>query len=205
MFSFDAAGCRACPARPDCEQVCYKVLREVGKKVDVRDLLAEFEKRMASPPVQVGEHEIDPAVAMPETFVAPTIIAPQRVVQVKREAFTLTDEDKTIIAKLPKKAGEKYRVMVQQGVAYVAKDWIARGENPFPTYGNRFLWRACDLLLISGWTRGELRDAYMTLYGWSEGTSFSRVSIAAAIFLAMGIAVEKEGRLIVNPNLKRET
>jgi hypothetical protein len=174
-------------------------LREVGKRVDVRDALAEFEKRM-----KPGEHEIDPALASSGALAEPTIAPPTRTVKISQKAFALTADQKETIAKLPKKVGEKYSVLVRQGIDRIAQGRVARGENPFDSYGNRFLWRACEMLLAGGFTKGTLRDAYQTLEGWSEGTAFSRVSIAVQLLTLMGVAVQRGSSFVVAPNLKGE-
>lgn len=187
----------------DCRQTCIALLESMSKRVDVRDRLSAIKRPMPNDPAP-DYIEVLPAHPV-EGIDEATIPAPERTVPLDRRAFALTDEQKDRIDRLPRKVGEKYRALLQTGVAQIAAEKVGQGINPFGNYGHRFLWTACELLLAGGFNQATLRSTYMTKYGWSEGTAFARASMAVSIFKILDLVTEREGILVVNPNIKRDT
>ena len=58
-------------------------------------------------------------------------------------------------------------------------------------------WRSvpCDLLLKGGYTRGDLRAAFMEGYNWSYGTASAHVGQVFSLMVALGVAAESNDRL----------
>lgn len=196
---FDPDQCGPCPERHSCEATCLSVLRKVSEKVNVGDILDAYQKRLeGAGETPIGDLTLPPA--LPEA----SIVAPQRTVKMAFPARGLTPEQEQEFSRLPVKVAKKLRAMARSGTLAKIHSLLLEGQNPFDDYGNRFLRTACDELLRGGFTKASLRGVYETLYGWSEGTAFSRVSVACSILKTLKIAVEKDGRHILSPTYTRE-
>lgn len=71
----------------------------------------------------------------------------------------------------------------------------AMGVNPFQGQPPAFMRVAMDLLLRGTLTRETLREALMRELAWTESSAQSHVSIAVALLLHSGTAVEQSGHL----------
>lgn len=120
---------------------------------------------------------------------------------VKRE---LTSIEKLKLATLPKKVQPRYESMVRRDFDRFVRNAISVGSNPFVNRnGARFLEVACDRLLITGATSGELKTAFQSRFGWTSGTAASHASICMALLPAINAAKLDGKRLVLMPKIKQ--
>ena len=97
---------------------------------------------------------------------------------------------------LPKKVEELLARIDRAGIKVT--EALARGENPF-TATPAFLRVTCHLLLRipAGISRDDLRMALMTKLNWTHGTAAAHAVQAAQALVALGAAVEINGKLML--------
>lgn len=182
VFKHTSPICKACPSFGACEGVVAVKLKSISKRVNIGD----FVKRHDNESMKAGIPLVHEAQ---DTLDARKQIKRQQPVKiVKRE---LTDKEQEILAILPKKVIAIGKQLIDAHLDKTALSSLLKGSNPFPYNGKRFLHIACNMLMEGGFTRGELKKAYMT-NGMSDGTAAAHVSMAVALFNAFSIASETE-------------
>lgn len=87
--------------------------------------------------------------------------------------------------------------MLEAGWFDFARAELQAGRNPGKKSWQRVL---CAGLLSGGITRDALRLAYETELSMTPGSAKVRASKAIATFQAGGLLIERNGRLVLNPN-----
>lgn len=73
---------------------------------------------------------------------------------------------------------------------------VAMRTNPFDHQPPGFMRVALECLLRGGFSREELREAFMRELGWTEISAASHVSLATSVLRHLGAAVEHNGRFV---------
>jgi hypothetical protein len=93
---------------------------------------------------------------------------------------------------IPKKGLELLERWQAKGVNL--KDAVEKEINPFRTLGG-FMDITFRMLIAGGFTRQELRAAFVKDLGWTESSASSHAGFAIPLLLATGAAVERSGRI----------
>lgn len=191
--------CRACPSFADCGREVLGKVRAYAKTHPLNDLAEYLEgelKRAAVLPA--GEVGGEPT-PLPEASVELTVEVPERTFdRIARKE--LLPEEVSFLSRLPKKVADRMRPMFKRGTFREFRDAWAAEKNPFAPDQLPYLHAAATLLLQSRrLTKGDLRQHFMERFGWSEGTSFSRVAVVSRIFLEFGFVTDDGHCLIVAP------
>lgn len=181
VFHRDTPTCAKCPVMTECEKAALAKALALAPYVQIGDVVMRLRNR--------GESTTPAAVDTQLTVV-------QRTTREEKLRLALTEGDRAVIAKMPVKVREKAEYIMRAGKDVEARESLSRGVNPFPLDGSRYLHVACDLLIKGGFTRAELRDAYMERLGWSRATAASEVSTVVNIFPALKFAKEVHRRFV---------
>jgi hypothetical protein len=173
VFAAGTQTCTACASRALCVPACYSMLVSLSDKIDVAAPLAQLERTA----------KVVTAQSIPAPTVETTIAAPApAAVRVNLECGAREQE---LLASLPVRAQKVMRPLLKRGGDARARLALAKGQNPFDGRGPQWLRFAGEKLLAGGFTKGDLRRAYIDEYGWSEATAFSRVSIVVSVIPAL--------------------
>lgn len=118
----------------------------------------------------------------------PPVAGPSKPVEKKAEPAAP-------IPGVSKKGGELVRA-IQREVSDLGA-LLRAGENPFVNRTPRYMGVVCDMLLAGGFTKRELRLAFIDRLGWSDGTASAHVSIVVSALPAIGAVVERGGRFVI--------
>ncbi|CAG9229082.1 hypothetical protein BVI1335_70149 [Burkholderia vietnamiensis] len=193
VFSAEAKTCSVCKDRSLCVSACHGMLMSLSSKMDVTTNIAYLERTA----------KVVTAQSTPASPVATTIAAPA-VASIKVN-LTLGEREQSTLAALPAHAAKVLRPMMARGADSRARYRVAQGQNPFDETAQRWLRLAGEMLIAGGFTKAQLRQAFVTEFGWSEGTAFARVSIVVAIFPALRIATLVGDRLVCMPSAVGKT
>jgi hypothetical protein len=157
--------------------------------MDVSGNLAQLERHTKILPSQM-------------TFDAPietTIPAPANPIQVSLVIDTATQG---ALDMLPVYVARYLRPLIKRGHDVKARHNIAAGAQPFDASVPRWIQLAGERLVkFGGFSKAELRDLFITEFGWTEGTAFSRVSIVAGLLPALRIAAVSGDRIVLAPSV----
>jgi hypothetical protein len=192
VFNAGTQTCMACASRSECVSACYSMLVSLSDKIDVTAPLAQLERTA----------KVVTAQSIPAPVVATTIAAPApAAVQVNLEHGARENE---LLATLPVRVQKVMRPLLKRGGDARARLALAKGLNPFDGRGPQWLRLAGEKLLAGGFTKGDLRRAYINEYGWSEATAFSRVSIVVSLIPALRLGRVSGDTVLRGPSFARD-
>lgn len=187
VFSFKSKVCAACPDFEQCREESYASLLSVESKLPLNDLLAEHEG-----------YTIERGVRKPKSKVSDAAPRPRTTTQ-KTSPRALSQEMEDRLRLLPVKVETAARRILTKRLDLKMRESLARGSNPFTMTDQRYLSVALDRLLGGGFSKGELRSAYMRELGWTEGTAFSHVSMIWHLLPFFELATVSGGYLVPTP------
>jgi hypothetical protein len=114
------------------------------------------------------------------------------------------EREHDLLATLPVRVQKVMRPLLKRGGDARARLALAKGQNPFDGRGPQWLRLAGEKLLAGGFTKGDLRRAYINEYGWSEATAFSRVSIVVSVIPALRLGRVAGDTVLRAPTLARD-
>jgi hypothetical protein len=203
IYAIDSQYCQQCVAYKECGEAMLKTLAEIGTVIDVKDLIDMHEK--ARKKMGVAPDPTEAAVV--ETALATTAPLPQSIERktvVAKVDFEIDQRTMDLIANIGNvKAKAQALVLAKANMIERAIVALSKGENPFENHPPRFLNVACDLLLKGGFTKAQLKKAFMERLGQSEGTAGSHVSITVAMLQPMNIVVASGKSFILNPAIRK--
>ncbi|MEN2544814.1 hypothetical protein AAER90_07645, partial [Acinetobacter baumannii] len=91
-----------------------------------------------------------------------------RATKVEKVFFEPTPEQQELIVKLPVKAQSFALTLVKSGLVTEIKDGLAKNENAMKGKTPVWLSLAVEKLLLGGYTRSELKKAFMEELNWKE-------------------------------------
>lgn len=179
--------CAGCKSRDLCVSASHQMLVSLSTRMDVSRDLAQLERT-----ARVVRAQAFPATEIETTIPAPAPAAVQIKLAIDAGAQSMLDN-------LPVHVAKVMRPMIRRGLDTKARYSIAAGKNPFDESSPRWLQTTGECLLAGGMTKAELRARFMSEFGWSEGTAFSRVSIIATLLPALRIASVAGDRIMPAP------
>lgn len=88
------------------------------------------------------------------------------------------------------------KYLMKNGI-YLLDD-LSVGENPYIGYKSHgYLHTVCELLLSGGFTKTSLRDALVSVFGWSSATANSTALVCIHALSEMGVIIEMSGNYVV--------
>lgn len=201
VFCHDSAACRACPAFTECSRESLQRLQSLQDKIDVSDLLKKHHRAQANASPAREQRQHDEETRDTRVIQRAQPIEPiQRKTKLEKIVFHVCDETQTIIGKIGnKKAQDQAIALCKAGTLTQIVEAFQKGENPFPETP-RWLRAAGGLLLAGPVSKSEMKASFAQLFGWTDGTAGSHVSIVVSLVMGLGIAVEKDGAFILNPS-----
>lgn len=192
VFSFSSTTCVGCPNRSECLEKAHEKLRSVEETPEIKLALITFERyTFAAEPVDTCDKQEAPAFSQ-----KPKAARPSRA---KRPSFELTQDQQIRIEGLSKKAAEMARKVFQRGDDAEIRIALRAGKEPLvSTSGYRSLKLALNQLK-RGFSRQELKTCFQEELGWSTSSSWNEVSLIWSVLPAIGVAVERDERLVVAP------
>ncbi|HFG7073934.1 hypothetical protein ABTO90_13350 [Acinetobacter baumannii] len=199
-FSRDSEYCQRCPAFEACEQKSYETLNAIKQVVNVNDLFKQHEKaRMAQEAKRRAlREEMNAVKSLSSGGIQPkkpTLV--ERATKVEKVFFEPTPEQQELIVKLPVKAQSFALTLVKSGLVTEIKEGLAKNENAMKGKTPVWLSLAVEKLLLGGYTRSELKKAFMEELNWKENTAQSHVSLAFVLLTCFGIAKEESSKLLI--------
>ena len=180
--------CKPCDHINDCSAVVIETLELLGEQIDVSDLLhaVNRDSRM-SPPKEDDKTNLE------------LVIGIKRRTKVATR-FEITEEQERVIEFIKaryKKAERLVRSMFKNGIDV---RWsLLNRENPFYSIdSHKYMRIVCDKLLSDGFTRAELKRAFMAKHDWSNGTANSHVLAVTHTLSALNVTTEDQrGRFLL--------
>lgn len=200
VFSHDSATCQECPHFQECATVSLERLQKISGTIDVTDLLKKHAKAQAlvRPLREKRQKDVEERDMRVVQRAAP-IEPPQRKTQLEKVVFEIDQETNDLIAKISNKKAQSHALVLCRGQDLEAlKAKFSGGENPMPM-SPKWLHQVGEELLRGAMSKQDLKTILGQQQQWSEGTASSHVSIAWAMFLGLGIAVEVKGQLVLSP------
>lgn len=196
VFSFSATACSQCGEFDTCRAESLAALKGAEPIPVVRMAIVDHERFML-----VGK----PGV-MPDTKLKPCATArPQgRVSRAKHRDFDLTAAQRTTVASVPGRVGDFLTKLFKRGHDVEIHVALRDGVEPLEgVVGYRSL-KVALKGLDKGFDRQTLRTYYMDELGWSYSSAWNEVSLMWSALPAIGVALEKHGRLVVAPRVKTQ-
>lgn len=193
VFSFGSKTCATCGDFGHCRRLAHDELKRAPDIPVIRAALVVHERfALAGAPLPVPSPKTKPASA------ASTVARPSRA---KRPSFELTEHQKSVIASVPVKVGDAVAKLFKRGHDVEIRMALRDGKVPLK---NETGYRALKVALRhlkKGYDRQGLRTYFMDELGWSYTSAWNEVSLTWGILPAIGVAMEKHGRLVVAPSV----
>lgn len=188
--------CRKCPHLAKCGRSSLDLLLALARVAPVQDLADTLHTQLQGLGlVPAGEVGVSPS---PDAQEAPTLPgeSPQRSFgRIRRKE--LTQQELDLLERLPVKVAKRMRPLMRAGLFNRLAPDMKAGRNPFPTTENEFLNRFASWLLQGGQViKKDARDRFIKVYGWTDMTAASHVSVAVTLFVTLGIAKDSGDRII---------
>ncbi|MFW6855434.1 hypothetical protein ACODYM_29505 [Burkholderia gladioli] len=189
----DSDYCKACVGYSACGPAAHKTLGELGHIIDVSDLIKLHEKarlKLAKP----ERVEVAYAGVAGELPALPLQI--QRSTTIGRVEFDIDIRTMDAIAKITNgKAQAQALALARSNMIAAINVELPQGKNPFESAPPKYLKVVMDRLLAGGFTKAELKRAFIEQLEHSDSTAASHVSIAIAVLEALQV-IRQEGRTI---------
>lgn len=193
VFSFGSKTCSTCSDFGHCRRVAHDELRTVEASPAIRAALIMHERHALS-----GASEPPPIA---EGITAREKPAKARISRAKRSSFELTEHQKSVVASIPRRAGELVSKIFKRGHEAEIRIALRDGNAPL---ADETCYRSLKVALAHlrrGYTRQCLRTHFMDELGWSYDSAWNEVSLMWSVLPALGVGMEKSGQMIVAPNL----
>lgn len=193
VFSFSSKTCSVCSDFGACRRLAHDALIEAPATAEITHALVEFEREVvASVPVPKAKTEVAP--------VAPASAGTHYTRRGNRH-LELTDDQKNIVRSIPMKAGDMLEKIFRRGHDAEIRIALKRGETPLTDVkGYRSLKLALSKL-SKGIDRQGLRACFEQELGWGYSSAWNEVSLLWTVLPAMGVAVERAGKMVVAPSV----
>lgn len=200
VFSHDSGTCQGCPHFQPCASLSLERLQTISGTINVSDLLKKHERAQAiARPERAQRHQSDETRDLRIVQRAAPIEPPQRKTQIEKVTFEINGETQELIANITNKKAQAHALILCKGQDL--QDLIERfgaGENPMPATP-KWLHQVGEELLAGKINRQNLKVNLAQQQQWGDTTAGSHVSIAWAMFVGLGIAVEQEGAMVLSP------
>lgn len=193
VFSFSSKTCATCGDFGHCRRLAHDELKKAPDIPVIRAALVVHERfEHAGVPLPVPSPEGKPSTAA---------LPKARPSRAKRPSFELTEHQKQVIESVPVKVGDAITKLFKRGHDAEIRIALREGKTPLK---NVPCYRALKVALKhlkKGYDRQTLRTYFVEELGWSYTSAWNEVSLTWGILPAIGVAMEKHGRLVVAPSV----
>jgi hypothetical protein len=121
------------------------------------------------------------------------------------ERFIPNDVQQKILASVPAGVRKNLTVLFERGMDRAIGDAVLHEDVDLigPDI-HRSLRLALELLIFGGFTKKELQLGFVNTLGWSARSAWSQASLTWKLLIALQVAIESSGRLVVTPRLLNE-
>lgn len=188
VFSFkEGSWCLGCEHFNECRVASWDALKETPLSSAVNAALIEHER-------------FDAYKKATAAFKAGA-----RITRAKQLKLELSPAQTQMIGSQPAGVGKVLRLLYQQGMDAAIRKVIASHDLDLSgVKAHRSLLLALEILMRRGFTKKDLKCAFVNYLGWSERSAWSQASLTWTLLIALGVAVEFLDRLLVAPNLSNE-
>lgn len=184
--SANSASCQSCSSKVSCLFEADTFLSQLSESVTVkreRLILSLTQTALAGTPRSTGN------------TCAPTLVAESSR---GRRTIQLTQAQADAFAVYPERIKSSLVKLSREGWFKFARSELHAGRNPANKGWKKVF---CDSLLSGGITRTDLTEAVASRCGIKQAAARMQVSVGISIFTVGKVAVEKFGKLILDPNL----
>lgn len=193
VFSFGSKTCSTCPDFGHCRRLAHDALKGAGDNPAVRSALIAHERFTFTE---------EPLVApIPEVKPTPPASVQARVSRAKYRSFELTEHQKGVIASVPVRVGCVITKLFKRGHDIEIRMALRDGKSALEGISGYRALKVALKHLKKGYCRQTLRTYFMEELGWSYTSAWNEVSLTWGILPAIGVAMEKRGRLVVAPSV----
>lgn len=193
VFSFGSKTCSVCGDFGHCRRLAHDELKAVKESPAIRAAIIAHERFLfADEPVPQLDPEVKPK--------APAALQ-ARPSRAKHRSFELTGYQKGVIASVPVKVGDAITKLYRRGHDTEIRMALRDGKPPLADVGGYRSLKVALKHLKKGYDRQGLRTYFMDELGWSYTSAWNEVSLTWGVLPAIGVAIEKNGRLVVAPSV----
>lgn len=193
VFSFGSKTCSTCGDFGHCRRLAHDELKKAPDIPVIRAALVLHERfDLAGSPLPTLDPEVKPQ---------PPAAPKARPSRAKRPSFELTEHQKLVIESVPVKVGDVLAKLFKRGHDIEIRMALRDGKVPLK---NETGYRALKVALKhlkKGYDRQTLRTYFMEELGWSYTSAWNEVSLTWGVLPAIGVAMEKNGRMVVAPSV----
>lgn len=202
VFSHDSDHCKACAYFQECATQSLERLEAISGTINVSDLLKKHARAAAlSRPERAARQQVAEERDQRVVQRAAPIEPPQRKTQIEKVTFEIDPATQDLIANISNKKAQGHALILCKGQDLEAlKEKFSGGENPMPLSPKWLHQVGEELLRGEGVTKQDLKVTLGQHQAWTDGTAGSHVSIAWAMFMGLGITVERNGQMILSPS-----
>lgn len=191
VFAHDSEVCNRCESFGACSGESLKTLESIKGIINVDDLMKRHAAAKRKANEALVKRDAERSAAMPPGNIQAAVqTAPvERKTQVLKVEFELNEDEKAVVAKLPKKASSIAISLLKGGMFDQLRNGLARGENPF-TSSQRwpaYLRTAAQALIEGGFTRADLKARFMAEFDWQDTTAGPHVSLVLALLMSFKV------------------
>ena len=151
--------------------------------LDVSDLIAEYTHQLKED--------------MPRSVTAVS----GRMARKTKVGPAITSEQQALVEAIPNAmARDKLATLYRRGEVAQIQAGFRRGENSVNRDKHSYLWATLEALIsFRSLSKSALREGMQRLCGWSAPTAMARVSLGWQIAIAIELATEQGGCLVLSP------
>lgn len=202
VFSADSEVCRQCQDYSACSEQSIETLREIRQIINVEDILARhmLARKKSQDAIKKRDNETASKAPPGNSMTQPLPAEPvERHTEMVRVKFEQSEADKAFIAKLAVKARPYAVKIIEEGAAEQCIEAVkTRNPDALPVKPEWFV-IAVQRLLQGGFTRAQLRLAYIETFGWKEETAAPYVSLTIALLPLVAAVQDQAGRIVLAP------
>lgn len=206
VFSHDSTVCQQCPSFTECASESLARLQSMSERIDVSDLIKKHTRAQAiARPNRAERHQSDETRDTRIVQRAQPIEPIQRKTRLETVTFEIDSATGEAIALIGNKKASAQALLLCKSmtVDMTLKDLNA-GVNPFPPTP-KWLHLVGEMLNPSRAslypvTKASIKAEFMGQLGWKDQTAASHVSIASAMIVGLGIAVERDCQFVLSPS-----
>lgn len=191
VFSFGSPACVACADTAACREASRAELVHLKDFAIARHALIEHERHAGVP---VGEGT---ARGGREGAARPKVRAARR----KHRCLPMTEVQRAIISSMPIRVGDYLIKLFKRGHDAEIRLALREGKPPLEGVAGYRSLKVALMHLKGGFDRRTLRTCFMEELGWSYTSAWNEVSVMWSTLPALGVAIERGGRLIVAPSV----
>lgn len=199
-FARDSEHCRQCAAYAACEVQSGETLEAIKSIVNVDDLIRKHQMARLKEKSKAEKARYDMNKAKAVSYAPPQPKMPevaQRATKVEKVVLEVSAEDQAMVEKLPVKAQPIALSWLKTGVIHQIREGLKENKNAMAGKKPQWLDKLVDGLIQGGFTKGELKNRFMTELEWTEGTAASHVSLGLALLLCFRvIKQDSSGRIV---------